>query len=201
VGNYLNRKWLIWNEIRRLIAWPITRAYFLLQGVPWGKNWRIFGTPIIQRTKGSRISLGDDLILRSWPSSNPVAPNHRVFLSTRNPGAKIIIGSGCGITGGSIIAAEQVEIGSGTLIGGNCLITDTDFHPLNKLLRQSDPTHGTCLPVSIGSDVFIGAQSIILKGSQIGEGCVIGAGSVVTGEIPANVIAAGNPAVVVRAFQ
>jgi acetyltransferase-like isoleucine patch superfamily enzyme len=48
--------------------------------------------------------------------------------------------------------------------------------------------------VTIGSNVFIGARAIILKGTHIGDGAVVGAGSVVTGDVPANRIVAGNPA-------
>lgn len=154
--------------------------------------------PIIQKTLGSKIQLGDNLVLRSWVTSNPVAPYHPVLFSTRSAAAEILIGEGCGITGGSIIAVERVEVGDRTLVGSNCLITDTDFHPLDKDLRQDQPKQITSQAVWIGADVFIGAQTIILKGSRIGEGSVIGAGSVVAGEIPANVVAAGNPAVVVR---
>jgi acetyltransferase-like isoleucine patch superfamily enzyme len=198
VNNYLVKKWVMWNELRRYVITPAAWIYFSLHGVSWGKGWRILGLPIIQKASASKIKLGDGLILRSWTSSNPVAPYHRVFLSTRRPGAEIIIGNDCGITGGSIIAAERVEIGVRTLIGGNCLITDTDFHPLEKNQRWSDPEHFSSLPIRIGSNVFIGSQTILLKGVTIGDGSVIGAGSVVTGEIPANVIAAGNPAKVIR---
>ncbi len=198
MDEYLFKKWVIWNEIRRILALPFIQIQFLLKGIGWGRGWRILGSPIIQKARGSRIELGDRLVLRSWVTSNPVAPYHRVFISTRTPEAEILIGDGCGITGGSIIAVEKVVIGNRTLLGGNCLITDTDFHSLEKQKRQDQPQGITSQPVSIGSDVFVGARTIILKGSRIGEGSVIGAGSVVTGEIPANVIAAGNPAVVIR---
>ena len=53
-------------------------------------------------------------------------------------------------------------------------------------------------PVSIGENVFIGCNSIILKGATIGDNTTIGAGSVVSGTIPANCIAAGNPARVIK---
>ena len=96
---------------------------------------------------------------------------------------------------------STLEIGDRVLVGGNCLITDTDFHPLDKNVRIQDPKNITSKPVSIGDDVFIGAQSIILKGTRIGDGSIIGAGSVVLGEIPANVVAAGNPAVIIRKLE
>ena len=53
-------------------------------------------------------------------------------------------------------------------------------------------------PTIIGKNVFIGTRSIILKGSKIGDNTIIGAGSVVAGEIPCNVIAAGNPCKIIK---
>ena len=200
MNEYLQMKWVLWNEIRRVFAFPYIWMYFFINRVRWGQRWRILGTPIIQRYKNSQIHLGDRLILRSWVSTNPVAPNHPVFLSTRTNHAKIIIGDDFGITGGSIIAAKCVEIGNRVIIGGNCLITDTDFHPLESRKRMSKDASITAVPVFIDDDVFIGTNSILLKGVNIGKGSVIGAGSVVTGDIPANVIAAGNPAVVISSL-
>ena len=199
--NTLKMKWTVWNELRRMLFLPYIRLYFLSRGIAWGDSWRILGAPIIQKYQGSKIMLGAGLVMRSWVTSNPVAPYHPVILSTRSDRAEIVIGEDFGITGGSIVAAERVEIGARVLVGGNCLVTDTDFHPLDKNVRIQDPKNITSKPVSIGDDVFIGAQSIILKGTRIGAGSIIGAGSVVVGEIPANVVAAGNPAVIIRKLE
>jgi acetyltransferase-like isoleucine patch superfamily enzyme len=67
---------------------------------------------------------------------------------------------------------------------------------LDAALRSSpaDASHAATSPVTIGSDVFIGGRSIILKGVQIGQGAVIGAGSIVTKDVPEWNIVAGNPA-------
>ena len=193
-----NLPWAIRNEVRRVTCQPFYWLLFIVKGVKWGRGWRILGAPLIQRYSGSSIQIGDRVILRSWVSSNPVAPYHPVFLSTRSEEAEIILGEDVGITGGSIIAHRRVEIGNRVLVGSNCLITDTDFHPLDKKNRFHDPKNITSSPVTIADDVFIGTQSILLKGTEIGAGSIIGAGSVVSGNIPANVVAAGNPAVVIR---
>ena len=116
----LKMKWAVWNEIRRILISPFLRLYFNGQGISWNTGWRILGSPIIQRYPGSRIEFGSELVMRSWVNSNPVAPFHPVFLSTRSAQAEIIIGDNFGITGGSIIAAESVQIGDRVLIGGNC---------------------------------------------------------------------------------
>ena len=95
-----------------------------------------------------------------------------------------------------VIAEQSVTIGSHCLIGDSVLIFDSDFHHLSVAGRHRLP--GACAPVVIEDNVFVGSRSIILKGVTIGRNSVIGAGSVVTSSIPPGVIAAGNPAKVVR---
>jgi acetyltransferase-like isoleucine patch superfamily enzyme len=106
------------------------------------------------------------------------------------------IGDNVGLSGCSITALERVTIGNRVLVGAGVLIVDTDAHPLHPAdrLRGLPPAIS---PVEIADDVFIGARAIILKGVHVGQGAVIGAGSVVTSDVPAFKIAAGNPARVV----
>ena len=87
-----------------------------------------------------------------------------------------------------------VRIGDRTLIGPAVQIYAAT-HPLNAELRQ---TRELGKPISIGSDVWIGGGAIILPGVTIGDRAVIGAGSVVTRDIPAGVMAVGNPCRVAR---
>src|SRR5438045_1782982 len=94
----LNMPWRARIELKRLLAWPYIRLMFKAHGIAWESGWRVFGMPIIQRFRGSKIILGDDLDLRSWPTSNPLMPNHPIVLATRGPGAVIKIGKGCGLT-------------------------------------------------------------------------------------------------------
>ncbi len=86
------------------------------------------------------------------------------------------------------------------MVGANVLITDTDWHPLDPYKRHKSEFTKT-KPVKIGNNVFIGVNSIILKGTEIGDNSVIGAGSVVAGIIPPNVIAAGNPCKVIKTLK
>lgn len=190
--------WLVINELRRLFALPFIRAAFALHGVKWGHDWSIYGMPLIQRCGGSHIELGDKLEMRSWRETNPLIPWRPVVLATRTPQAQIRIGREVGITGATIVAAERIEIGNRVLIGANTTIVDTNFHPLDPRERQIDILAGKHAPVIIEDDVFIGMQSIILKGVRIGSGSVVGAGSVVNCNVPSGVIVAGNPAQVVR---
>ncbi len=190
--------WKARNELERLLLLPLARLQFALAGIAWKSDWRIYGLPIIQKHRDSHLSIGAGLELRSTVRSNPLGPNRPVFLSTRRPGAELLIGQRLGMTGGSIVAEQSVRIGDRVTIGANSVIADTDFHPLDALARQHLPLAGATAPIVIEDDVFIGMQALILKGVTIGAGSIIGAGSVVTQAIPPGVIAAGNPAKIIR---
>jgi acetyltransferase-like isoleucine patch superfamily enzyme len=102
------------------------------------------------------------------------------------------------MTGATIVAAERIEIGARVQIGSNVIIIDTDFHPLDPRTRITDALSGEHAPVLIENDVFVGMNALILKGVSVGAGAVIGAGSVVVGDVPAATLVAGNPAKAVR---
>ena len=197
----LDMPWAAAFEMRRIASLPFIRLMFIIHGITWGRRWHVWGMPIIQRYRGSRIEIGDGVLLRSWSSTNPLAPNHRVVLATRNADAIIKVGQDVGMTGTTLVAAELIEIGERVQIGANATIVDTDFHPLDPETRRKDFLAGKHAPVIIENDVFIGMNSIILKNVRIGRGSVIGAGSVVACDIPAGVIAAGNPAQVIRTIE
>ena len=105
------------------------------------------------------------------------------------------------MSGGTLLAAQSITIGERVILGANTTIVDTDFHPLHANVRMAEPNAGGTASVIIEDDVFIGMNCLVLKGVTIGHGSVIGAGSVVTGNIPAGVIAAGNPARVIRSLE
>jgi len=120
------------------------------------------------------------------------------MFSITSPG-KLIIGNNVGISGSTIRVTRGVTIGDNVLIGSGCIITDTDAHPLNwRDRREGHDEKTNSQPIVIGSDVFIGARSFILKGVNIGERSIIGAGSVVSRDVPADCVVAGNPARVVK---
>jgi acetyltransferase-like isoleucine patch superfamily enzyme len=194
----LDMPWAVGYEIHRWLAFPYIRIMFTLHGIAWGQGWRVWGMPIIQRYRGSIISIGDGAYLRSWKSTNPLVPHHPVVLATRNTNAKIILGNNIGLTGTTIVAAEYIEIGNSVQIGSNTTIVDTDFHPLDAVKRQTDFLAGKHAPVMIKDNVFIGMNCLILKGVHIGQSAVVGAGSVVSRDIPENSVVAGNPARIIN---
>jgi maltose O-acetyltransferase len=96
-----------------------------------------------------------------------------------------------------VLDVAPVTIGSRTLFGPNVQIY-TATHPLNHTERASGLEYAK--PISIGEDVWIGGSAVICPGVNIGDRSVIGAGSVVTKDIPADVFAAGNPCKVIRSL-
>jgi acetyltransferase-like isoleucine patch superfamily enzyme len=189
--------WKIWTEMRRWLIWPRACLNCALVGVRWGTGWKFYGLPIIQRHRRSQMMFGARLQLRSTARANPLGANHPVILTTWQAGAKLTIGDDFGMTGGTICAAESITIGDRVNVGANSSIIDTDFHPLDPVQRREHPTEARTAPIVIEDDVFIGMNCLILKGVTLGVGCVIGAGSVVTRNVPPSTIAVGNPAKII----
>jgi len=113
-----------------------------------------------------------------------------------------LISDGVGLNGASITARSRtIRIGENTMLAPNVVVVDSDFHcPWPPEARRTSPGLEHDADVTIGRNVWIGMRAIVLKGATIGDGAVIAAGSVVTGDIPANTLAAGVPARVVRAL-
>jgi len=201
MSDALNTPWKIWNKLGSVFVYPYIRLLFAFYNIPWGNHWRFYGIPIIQKHRRSLLRIGDGLQLRSATASNPLGVNHPVILATWQENSCLEIGENFAMTGGAICVVQSVRIGNNVNIGANSSIVDTDFHPITPSDRRKNPSAGKSLPVVIEDDVFIGMNCIILKGVSIGQGSVIGAGSVVTKSIPPFVIAAGNPAVVVKELR
>ncbi|MCW8333433.1 sugar O-acetyltransferase [Vibrio paucivorans] len=95
----------------------------------------------------------------------------------------------------TLVDDTDIYIGDSVMIGPNVTIA-TAGHPIDPELRRKVAQFN--IPVTIGNNVWIGANSVVLPGITIGENTVIGAGSIVTKDIPANVVAVGNPCRVLR---
>lgn len=96
-----------------------------------------------------------------------------------------------------ISAATEIRIGESCMLAQGVFITDADWHGV----YDRSMAIGNTAPVSIENNVWIGDGAIVCKGIQIGENSIIGAGSVVVRDIPANVVAAGNPAAVMKYLE
>lgn len=172
---------------------------FRMMGIDLGSACRFIGIPLISRYPNSQIKLGNNCFLRSDSISNLVGINHRCMLSTFSDQSAIQIGSNVSMSGAVIGALESVSMGDRVLLGANCVITDFDWHDPQPAKRRT--SRGKSKPVIIGNNVWIGLNVLVLKGVCIGDNSVIGANSVVSKNIPANVIAAGNPCIVVKELE
>lgn len=178
--------------------------------------------------KDSCVTVGDSIlgktfkvvyrVARSKPSllvgNKCILMNDNIFESSEG---FISIGNNTFINGGTkIISRTSVSIGDNVTIAWGCIIYDHDSHSIDYRERINDQhqqlqdwTSGNFIanknwdtvnskPIVIGNNVWLGFDVVVLKGVTIGEGAIIGAKSVVTRDIPAWSVAAGNPAKVVK---
>lgn len=141
------------------------------------------------------VKIGDSVMLGYLPA--PRLGSGEILLQARASGSKIKIGARTAFSNNvSIVAMKLVLIGEGCQIGDLVTIFDCDFHEINPATRNRSV--GETAPVSIGNNVWLGSRVMVLKSVTIGDNSVIAAGAVVTKSLPANVIAAGVPAKVIR---
>ena len=170
--------------------------------VKYGKNVLLKGVPVIFNKGGAELVIGDGCVIKSSFLSNLVGLYSRTIIVTRTPEARIHIGKNVGISGATIYARKGITIGDNTMIGGNAKILDNDFHPVEVEARLADDKSriGT-REIIIGKNCFIGCNSLILKGTVLGDNCVVGAGAVVSGRFEDNCVIAGNPAKVIKKLE
>lgn len=144
-----------------------------------GPRARAVGRPFV--VNDGVMCIGADLIITS--TFSPVE-------LVAQQGARLDIGSNVFLNyGTSIRAASHITLGDGILVGPQCIIDDTD------LLAEGDVLAS---PIRIGNGVWLSGRVTVLPGTTIGDGTVITAGSIVSGHIPAGVIAGGIPARIIR---
>ena len=175
--------------------WRVARLWVMsLDGSVRSGGRLMLHVPLICDGKG-RVSLGAKVSIGCTVA--PVMGAGDVRLQARSKDSLIDIGPGTSFSNNvQVIAEQRVTIGARCLIGDAVLIMDSDFHDLSAEGRHGQPA--TPAPIVLEDNVFIGSRVIILKGVTIGKDSVIGAGSVVIRSIPPGVIAAGNPAKVIR---
>jgi maltose O-acetyltransferase len=144
-------------------------------------NFRISGP--------GKVIFGDNIIAGSYAEPNE-------FI-THNPNSVIIVGDNCRLNGAHLEAEQQIRMGINCILGST-IIVDSDMHSIYPDRLTNPNALVASAPIEIEDNVWIAGRSGILKGVTIGENSVIGFGAVVSKDIPPNVIAAGNPATIVK---
>ncbi|MCB0109633.1 MAG: hypothetical protein KDE53_27110 [Caldilineaceae bacterium] len=167
-------------------GWAVLRAHWYLHpATEVGSKVRVWGKPVI-RNDGTLL-VGERVRLVSTIATTEIAVGE---------GGRLEIGPGTYINYGCSIAASQyVRIGANCNLGTSVLLMDNDFHCLEPERRQEKPPSA---PIVLEENVWLGARVIVLRGVTIGTGSVVGAGSVVTKDIPPRCVAVGMPARVIR---
>lgn len=199
----------IFPAIKQLFYLHWNRLYFQLLGIEYGKNLQV-KNKIYIRGCGD-LKIGDDFRFSSGDSINPICRNIRGEIYFDSPDAKIVIGNRVGMSSTCLRAKTSIIIGNDVNIGGDCLIMDSDTHAHDYIKRRRNYSSSLenssdselaelnpSAPIVIEDDVWIGARCQILKGVTIGARSIIAAGSVVTKDIPADVVAGGVPCTVIR---
>jgi acetyltransferase-like isoleucine patch superfamily enzyme len=164
------------------------------KGVEFQGKSEFLGRPLISVAKGARLVLGDGVKIFSSTRANPLGLAQPSALRALAPGAQLILAREVGLSGAVLCAGSTIEIGERTILGAGALVIDNDFHQPIGEWDWSDDCRTNARPIKIGRGVFIGTRAIVLKGVEIGDRAVVGAGAVVTKNVPAYHIAVGNPA-------
>jgi len=191
---FLINKWPYYFSI--LYTQNILKFIWFKRNIITGKCIQWIGIPLIQNSKESIIKIGNNCLICSNENYTALGVSHKTIIRTLKKQSSIIIGDNVRMSGTTICAAESIIIGNRCVIGSDVIIADTDFHSLDSTTRftELDSIMAISSPIIIGDDVFIGTKSIILKGVNIGNNSIIGAGSIVTKSFTENSIIAGNPA-------
>lgn len=170
-------------------AQAVLRArYYLRSAEKLGPRVRLWGTPSISNF--GRIRIGDRVRFYSTVATLELGVGSNGLLEI---GDNVMINYGT-----SIGALEHVLIGRHVNIGTHCMLIDNAFHHLDPSRRNETPPSQ---PIRLEDNVWLAARVIVLPGVAIGANTVVGAGSIVTRDLPANVLAAGVPARVLRPLQ
>ncbi len=172
------------RDVLRDIQWVINGWWQLRSCTTVGPWARVAGRMRIYKVQGE-IVLG---------AAVRIASNNARTVLAVFPGGRIEIGDRTFLNYGTDISATKlVKIGSDCLLGAHVGILDNDFHDIQERSRMP-----AARPVVIGNRVWLGNRVMVLPGVTIGDDAVIGAASVVVGDIPPRALAVGNPARVIR---
>ncbi len=185
----------------RVSTWA-AKMKLKMMGCPVGENFKVDGRLWIQANRKGTLRIGDNVKINSRFGSNLVGLINPAVFQCLDEGV-ITIGNNCGLSSPVLSTRIRIAIGDRVTVGGNVRVFDHNYHSLDFKKRRNlaeDQPDCKRAPVVIGNDVFIGTNAMILKGVTIGDRAIIGASSVVSRDVPADEIWAGNPARKVKAL-
>lgn len=194
-GNVWYYKFRYAVKINRVFSTLYTCLLCKLKDIRLGSEVIFTGIPRLHRFPGSSVEIGDNCRFNSSRNAVRMGIFKPCSFVTMSKKAKIRIGKNVGGTGVTIAAAENITIGNNVLLGAYTFIMDTDWHNPNPEERNS--ANYSAKPVVIEDGVFLGYNSVVLKGVTIGKNSVIAANSLVVHSIPPNSLAMGNPCKVI----
>lgn len=186
----------------KILNYLLRINFHLTNGIQIGKNVNFNGIPIIYVKNSGSVVIGDNVWLNSNNSVYHINMHSPCKLIADRNGASINIGNESRIHGTCIHAYVSIIIGKRCLIAANTQIIDGNGHHLsmeNPSNRMN--TIGRAKQITIGDDVWIGANTFILPGTTIGNGSVVTAGSIVKGIFPKNSLIGGNPAKILKKYR
>jgi acetyltransferase-like isoleucine patch superfamily enzyme len=187
------------NKIRSICLNREIARLGKMKGLTLGRGVVFHGHPVIDISNGGSVTIENDVVLNSENVGYHLNMHSPIKLFADRPGATIFIGERTRIHGTCLHAYSSIKIGKYCLIAANCQLIDGSGHDLSfDDVDNRINTIGTSNSIILEDSVWLGANVIILPGVTIGKGSVIGAGSVVTKDIPPMVVAAGNPARVIK---
>jgi acetyltransferase-like isoleucine patch superfamily enzyme len=150
--------------------------------VSFGRNFRVMAGGRVHFRGPGRVVFGDDVCI-----------GELVTPWTETPEALITIGNRVLLNGARFGCTESIRVGDRCLLGA-CRIMDSDYHGTDPEAREKVDS----APITIGENVWISVQCIVLKGVTIGAGSTVAAGSIVMRDLPGNSICGGNPALFLK---
>lgn len=181
-----------------------SRILFWAWGIKAGEGSKFEGKTILSTRRKGQVVLGKNVIFNSRVSGNLAGMSHPTIIDCHAKDAILTIGDNTGFSSVAINCRTSITIGQNVKVGADVRIYDHDFHSIEPDYRKcdADAMHIRTKPIVIGDDCFIGAQSIILKGTCLGNETIVAAGSVVFGlDVPPKSLVKGNPAVIVYTLK
>ena len=125
------------NRLKILFYKRYNKLYFKYKIINFRKNCKVYNKIYITGARG-KITIGDNFTFTSGDGINPLCRNIRGCIFTQHRTSSIIIGNNVGISSSSLWIKEKLTIGNNVNISGNCIIIDTDSHPINYLARRGE---------------------------------------------------------------